>query len=163
MEQSPSWEANRFVASQEIPRVLLNLKVHYRIHNCLPLSLSWANPIQSIPPHPTSWRSSEPALYRLVTFQVPNLMSIFRSLGRTKVSVQVRGFVYKCFVTNIGFYSEELLSLRPTPKLEDHPLSAVRDCLFNMFAATLHIGGYSSIRNPRTRHAVVTGTHLQHG
>jgi hypothetical protein len=28
MEQSPSWEANRFVASQEIPRVLLNPKVH---------------------------------------------------------------------------------------------------------------------------------------
>jgi hypothetical protein len=32
MEQSPSSEADRFVASQEIPRVLLNQKVHYRIH-----------------------------------------------------------------------------------------------------------------------------------
>jgi hypothetical protein len=29
-----------------------------------------------------------------------------------------------------------LLAPRPTPKLEDHPLSAVRDCLFNIFAAT---------------------------
>jgi hypothetical protein len=28
MEQSPSWEANRFVASQEIPRILLNSKAH---------------------------------------------------------------------------------------------------------------------------------------
>jgi hypothetical protein len=36
MEQSPSWEANRFAASQEIPRVLLNPKVHYSTHNCLP-------------------------------------------------------------------------------------------------------------------------------
>jgi hypothetical protein len=36
------------------------------------------------------------------------------------------------------FYGEELLAPRPTPKLEDHPLSAVRDCLFNVFAATLH-------------------------
>jgi len=32
-----------------------------------------------------------------------------------------------------------------TPSLEDHPLSAVCDCLFNVFAATLHIGGRSSI------------------
>jgi hypothetical protein len=69
MEQSPSWEANRFVASQEIPR-------------------------------------------------------------RTEVPVQVRGFVCEYFVTKICFRSEELLDPRPTPKLEDHPLSAVRDCLF---------------------------------
>jgi hypothetical protein len=64
------------------------------------------------------------------------------------------------FCNKIHFYGEELLAPRPTPKLEDHPLSAVRDCLFNIFAATLHIGGRSSIRNLRTRHAVVTGTHL---
>jgi len=29
------------------------------------------------------------------------------------------------------FYGEELLVLRPTPKLEDYNFSAVRDCLFN--------------------------------
>jgi hypothetical protein len=82
---------------------------------------------------------------------------------RTKVSVQVRSLVCEYFVTKIRFLSEELLAPRPTPKLEDHPLSAVRNCLFNIFAATLHIGGRFSIRNLRTRHAVVTGTHLSHG
>jgi hypothetical protein len=56
------------------------------------------------------------------------------------------------------FDGEEFLAPHPTPKLEDHPLSAVRDCLSNIFAATLHIGGRSSIRNLRARHAVVTGT-----
>ena len=33
---------------------------------------------------------------------------------------------------------------------------AVGDCLFNIFAVTLHIGGRSSILNPRLRHVVVT-------
>jgi hypothetical protein len=40
------------------------------------------------------------------------------------------------FRNKIIFYGEELLAPRPTPKLEGHPLSAVRDCLFNIFAAT---------------------------
>jgi hypothetical protein len=47
MEQGPSWEANRFWASQEIPHNLWNPKVHYPNHNCLsPVPvLSQINPI----------------------------------------------------------------------------------------------------------------------
>jgi hypothetical protein len=59
------------------------------------------------------------------------------------------------FRNKIIFYCEELLAPRPTPKLEDHPLSAVRDGLFNIFAGTLHIWRPFP-RNLRTRHAVVT-------
>ena len=32
MVQSPSWEANWFATSQEIPHISRNLKVHYRTH-----------------------------------------------------------------------------------------------------------------------------------
>ena len=74
-----------------------------------------------------------------------------------------RGSISPCeyFLTR-GSHGEALLAPRRTPELEDHPLSAVRDCLFNLFAATLHIGSRSSIRNLRTRHAVVTGIPLSH-
>ena len=41
MEQSPSWEANRFSASQEISRILWNLKVYYCIHK-------WPTPVPTL-------------------------------------------------------------------------------------------------------------------
>ena len=52
-----------------------------------------------------------------------------------------------------SFYCEQLLAPCPNPQLEDRPLSAVRDRLFIVFAATLHIWGRSSFPN-LTRHAV---------
>ena len=56
MLQGPSWEANWFAASQEIPRILRNPNVITALTSVCHLSLSWANPIQSLYPHPTYWR-----------------------------------------------------------------------------------------------------------
>jgi hypothetical protein len=39
----------------------------------------------------------------------------------------------------LDFYGKELLASQPTPKQEDHPFSAVHDCIFNVFKATLHV------------------------
>jgi hypothetical protein len=98
-------------------------------HSQDPATCPYPKPYQSRPRH---------RIPLLEDLQVPNLKSLFLCLSCTKESVQVRNYVI-CFVTWFFFYVEELLTLRPTPKLEDHRLSAVRDCLFNVFAATLHI------------------------
>jgi len=55
VEQSPC-EATRFFASQEISRILWNPKVHYSV--CKNLSVSGVRSIQTMPSHPTSWRSN---------------------------------------------------------------------------------------------------------
>jgi len=52
MVQSPSWEANWFAASHEIPRISRNPKFITALTSVRHLSLSWANTIQSIYPHP---------------------------------------------------------------------------------------------------------------
>jgi hypothetical protein len=52
MEERPSWEANWFAVSQEIPRILWNPKVHYRIHKCPPpVILSHLDPMRATRPH----------------------------------------------------------------------------------------------------------------
>jgi len=83
--------------------------------------------------------------------QVPNLTSIFQCVGRAKRSVP------SCtFRSKVSFYGEDLTTCGPNPKLMDHALSAIRDCLFNIFAASFHVGVCSTIHDLLTRHVVVT-------
>jgi len=54
------------------------------------------------------------------------------------------------------FYGEDLLAFHPTSKRKNHPLLAVRECLFKIFAAPPIL---EPIRN-LTRHVVVIRTNL---
>ena len=101
---------------------------------------------------------SGPNLCSLITILVSNFMSLFNCLGCTTGSVQVQGNC-ECFIIWY-FFMVRSCAPHPTPRLEFQPLSAVHDCLFNILAAALHVGGHTSIRNLTACHAMVTGTHI---
>jgi len=100
---------------------------------------------------------SEPALYRLLTFQMPNgrfpyiTFIVRKDQSKPKILRMVHNMVV--------FEAEQLLAPRPTPKLGDHPLSAVCHCLFYILTRPFKL---ESIRNLRTRRGVVTGTDLSY-
>jgi hypothetical protein len=66
-----------------------------------------------------------------------NIWSVAYVEAHTDDPVRNRG-PFNPFVTWLHFYGMELLAICPAPMLKNHPLSAVRDCLFNIFAANLH-------------------------
>jgi len=60
MKQIPFWEANSNSASQEIPHLLWNPKVHYCVHkNPPPVPIqSQMNPVENFPPYFPKIRSN---------------------------------------------------------------------------------------------------------
>jgi hypothetical protein len=60
------------------------------------------------------------------------------------------------FRIELIFYGEELLDPHPTPKLEDHPIGSQRLLIQYIRSYPPYLEAVSSIRNLRTRHALVT-------
>ena len=69
MERSPSWEANRLSASQEISNILWNLYAHYHFHKRQPPlhAMSQISPVHVS--QPISWRS--------ILYYPPTYASVF--------------------------------------------------------------------------------------
>ena len=119
MVQSPSWEANRFAASQEIPRILWNPKVHHRIHKCQPPVpiLSQPDPVHTPTSYflkihlniilPSKLRSPQ----RSLSFRFPHQDPVHTSiLPHTRYISRPSHFLH--FITRT-IWGEEYRSLRP--------------------------------------------------
>jgi len=84
MKHSTSWETNRSSAGQEISHILWNPKVHFRIQKRPPTVAIWTRPVQSRPPHSTSWI---PILILSSHLRLGRLSVPFPSSFPTKTSV----------------------------------------------------------------------------
>ena len=132
MVQSPSWEANCFAATQEIPRISRNPKVHYRTHKRPPpvCILDQPNPVHiptshllEIHPniiHPSTPRSPKwsPSLWFPYQDPIhPRLLTHTRHIPSPSHSHPA----CECFLTKF-FYREGLLAPRPNPQAGGPPL-----------------------------------------
>jgi hypothetical protein len=142
--KSPSWEANRHSASQEIPCPSWNLKVHYCVHNSpswVPI-LSQMNPVHTFPPY-------FPKILLLYPFSIP--ISFQKMCPRP----------YTTFCNKLVFHNEEWLAPLLNPQAEGLSLVGCPQLLIQYICTNYpYLEDISSIYNPRTCHAVVTDIHI---
>jgi len=151
MVQSPSWEANWFAASQEIPHILRNPKVHYRTHKRLPpvSILGQPNPVHiptshllEIRPniiHPSTPRSPQWSLSPRFTHQDP-IHPLFLTHTRHMPSPSHSSRFYHPHNIAWGRCRDLYLTKNTIPTKDRHP-------------CPLPPGGIR-IRNPRKRAAI---------
>jgi hypothetical protein len=97
MEQSPSWEANRFSASQENPCILRNPKVQYRIHKCPPYV---PNLSQTNLKHASKSHFQRPILILSSHLCLGVPRDLFRSGFPTKTLYTLLLFPHTCYMTH---------------------------------------------------------------
>jgi hypothetical protein len=99
---------------------------------------------------------SKPALYRLLTFHVPNLMSIFLSVGHSsKESVQAPGRLWH-FVTRLFFMARSCWPQALPPAGGPTLVGCPRLLIQYIRCYLPYLEAVSSVRGLRKRHVVVT-------
>jgi len=123
MVQNPSWEANRFAASQEIPRISRNPKDHYHTHKRPPpvSILGQPNPVHTPTSHllkiysninlPSTPRSPQWALSHMFPHQNPVHTS---SLPQTRYMLRPSHSSIFYHPNNIG-WAVQIIKL-PSPR-----------------------------------------------
>jgi len=87
-----------------------------------------------------------PSSGKLIVTQLVKFPSLYESRKFVTMSTIADPIARSCitFRNNLVSYGEEELAPRPTPKVGNHPFSAIVDCSFNIFAAVLDIWRPSS-------------------
>jgi hypothetical protein len=125
MELNPSDKLIVRSASETIPRLLRNPKIYYRVHNSPPPVhiLSHLNPVHTHKPCFTTTH------FNIILPPTPKFFEWSFSWSFKRIPPSPRHCVtfHNMMVTAGSCWAPV-----PTPKLEHHPLSAVRDFLFNI-------------------------------
>ena len=136
MVQSPSWEANGLQLVKKFPAFHGTRRFITALTSVRHLSLSWASPIQSIYPHPTSWRSIL-------------ILSTHLRLGLPS-GLLPSGFPTRTLHTPL---SSPIRSTCPAHlTLEENNVRCVLYCVDEMssFSYFIYCGGQSVVRLPRS-------------
>jgi len=102
LEQSPSWEAHRFSASQEIPRILWNPKVHYGSHKCPP-PVPFLNQLDPVNTPTSHFQRSILILFFHLRLGLPS--GLFPSRSPPKPCIRFSFASYVLHVPSISFFS----------------------------------------------------------